>query len=535
MKNILINIVFILGLSSILLVGCKDDIAPIIEKLEFNRVFTPTELTARIRNMTTVELSWEVRPDASSYVVEFSEDSLEFGNIITTVNVPPNEIPFSYRLAGETQYSARIKGVSESGVEDSKWGEIAFKTDAENILFPPEDGDIEATSAILKWPAGEEATNFIINPGNVNRPITESEIAAGEATITELIGETEYNVKMLENDKQRGEVSFTTLVNLEGVTQVYPEDDLNEIITSAEDGAKLILYPGEYTVYQGDIVLNKSIIIKGFYPYDKPKVNIQFLIEDGATDISISDIEMIGEYIDATTESDEMLSYAFKFNSSASASFGDLTIQSCMIHNYEKSLLAGSSNVFSVESILVDNCIVSNVLNDGGDFIDFRQSYVGNLVVSNSTFVNVASVNTRDFIRMDGSTKGNTYDDGSRTPEIKVTNCTMNNVMNSGSSMKRFFYVRWSQHTIESKNNLFTDMGISVYTNQSLTLQPECSYNNYYNADGYFTDVAEVKIDISKTYTTVDPGFVDAANGNFTVTNQTVLDNYVGDPRWLGN
>lgn len=535
MNKIIKNIIIVIGLASVLLVGCKDDITPIIEELDFNRVFTPTEVTVRIRNMTTAELSWEVRPDASSYVVEFSEDSLEFVNIVATETVLPNEIPFSYRLAGETQYSARIKGVTEGGIEESKWAAIVFRTDAENILYPLEDGDVQAKSAVVKWPAGEEATHFVINPGNVNRPITAQEIAAGEANITDLTGETEYNVKMLENDKQRGEVTFTTLVDLEGVIQVRPEDDLNAVITTAEDGAELILYPGEYTVFQGDIVINKSISIKGLYPYDKPKINIQFLIETGAGDISVADVEMIGEYVDATTGGEELISYAFKFNSTDDAAFGNLIIKGCNIHNYEKSLLAGSSNVFSVESVLVDDCIVSNVITDGGDFIDFRASYVGKLTVSNSTFYKVATENTRDFIRMDGSTKGNTYDDGTRTPEIIVTNCTMNNVMNSGSSMKRFFYVRWSQHTIESKNNLFTDMGISVYTNQSLTLQPECSFNNYFNADGYFTEVPEIKTDNSNNYTMVDPGFVDAANGDFTVTNQTVLDNFVGDPRWLGN
>lgn len=535
MKNIFKNIVFIIGLSSLIFVGCKDDISPIIEELDFTRIFTPTEVTVRIRNMTTAELSWEIRPDANSYIVEFSEDSLEFGNIVATETVMPDQIPFSYRLAGETQYSARIKGVSDKGIEDSKWAEIAFRTDAENILYPLGDEDVLATSAVLKWPAGEDATHFLVNPGNINRPITAEEIAAGKATITDLTGETEYNVKMLKNDKQRGEVTFATLVDLEGVIQVHPEDDLNAIIMEAEDGAELILYPGEYTVFQGDIILNKSISIKGLYPYDKPKINIQFLIETGAGDISVADIEMIGEYVDATTGDEELISYAFKFNSSSSAAFGNLIIKGCDIHNYEKSLLAGSSNVFSVETVIVDDCIVSNVLTDGGDFIDFRASYVGKLTVSNSTFYNVATENTRDFIRMDGSTKGNTYDDGTRTPEVSVINCTMNNVMNSGSSMKRYFYVRWSQHTIESKNNLFTDMGISVYTNQSLTLQPECSFNNYFNADGYFTEVAEIKIDNSNNYTTVDPGFVDATNGDFTVTNQTVLDNFVGDPRWLGN
>jgi len=30
----------------------------------------------------------------------------------------------------------------------------------------------------------------------------------------------------------------------------------------------------------------------------------------------------------------------------------------------------------------------------------------------------------------------------------------------------------------------------------------------------------------------VNPGFVDAVNGDFTVTNQDLIDFSVGDPRW---
>jgi hypothetical protein len=533
MRKILKNIAFVIGLFSVIFVGCKDDIDPIVEELDFNRVFSPTELTARIRNMTTVELSWEVRPDASSYVVEISEDSLVFGNIIASVTVKPDEIPFSYKLEGETRYSARIKGVVEGGIEDSKWAAIVFRTDAENILFPLEGEDITATTVMIKWPAGEEATNFIINPGNVNRPITAEEIAAGEATITDLAGETDYTVTMMKNSKQRGQATFKTLVDLGGATALYPEDDLNEIFTNAGEGDKFVLYPGDYTVYTGVIILNKSISIKGLYPYDMPIVHAQFEIEDGAQTVEITNIELTGSYLDEGSES--TLDYAIRFNSE-NVAYGSLSVSGSKIYNFNKSfIITQTSSACSVESILVDNCIVSDIYNDGGDFLDYRLSYIGNLTITNSTFINCATVNTRDFIRMDGESKGNTYDDGTRTPEIEVSNCTFYNVMNSESSMKRLFYVRWTQHTIKSSNNLMAEMGVSVYTNQSLTLQPECTYNNYFNAVGYFTEAENVKIDNSSNYTTLDPGFADPENGNFTVTNQTLLDNRVGDPRWLGN
>ena len=78
---------------------------------------------------------------------------------------------------------------------------------------------------------------------------------------------------------------------------------------------------------------------------------------------------------------------------------------------------------------------------------------------------------------------------------------------------------------------------VGYYTNQSRSAQPECSMNNYYNAPGFYTDgyASGAKIDISGNYTTLDPGFADAANGDFTISNQTLIDNGIGDPRWRSN
>ena len=36
-------------------------------------------------------------------------------------------------------------------------------------------------------------------------------------------------------------------------------------------------------------------------------------------------------------------------------------------------------------------------------------------------------------------------------------------------------------------------------------------------------------------YSTLDPGFADPASGDFTVSNQTIKDKNIGDPRWLSN
>ena len=104
--------------------------------------------------------------------------------------------------------------------------------------------------------------------------------------------------------------------------------------------------------------------------------------------------------------------------------------------------------------------------------------------------------------------------------------------MNSSSSTKRLFYVRWQNaaEVLSISNSLFVDMGVSVISNQSDTDMPTFNMNNYFNAAGYYDETQKV-YDNSGNYTTEDPGFVDPANNNFTITNQTLIDNNIGAQR----
>lgn len=58
---------------------------------------------------------------------------------------------------------------------------------------------------------------------------------------------------------------------------------------------------------------------------------------------------------------------------------------------------------------------------------------------------------------------------------------------------------------------------------------PAFSDNNYTNAVNY-TDPLQKVYDASGT--TLDPGFADAANYDFSLSNQTLIDAEVGDVRW---
>ncbi|HEX5112974.1 MAG TPA: DUF5123 domain-containing protein, partial [Saprospiraceae bacterium] len=114
---------------------------------------------------------------------------------------------------------------------------------------------------------------------------------------------------------------------------------------------------------------------------------------------------------------------------------------------------------------------------------------------------------------------------------VLIDHCTLYGVSNT---QDRILYVRFVTNSLTVQNTIIAGTD-GYYTNQANSAQPTCSGNNYFNAAGFYTPayVTNAKIDESGTHTTLDPGFADAVNGNFTVSNQTLKDNNVGDPRWL--
>ncbi len=514
MKKLMIRVSLVVtALCSVFFTGCEDKIDPLIEEMDLDRALTPTELTARIRNLTTVELTWNTKTNVDYYVVEFSEDSLEFNTIIFTDEVTSDELPYQHAFAGETRYSARVKAVSE-GTEDSKWTAVTIETAQENIFLPKQDGDIQATEATLRWIANSDVTHFVITPGGAERTITAEEKIAGIATITGLTSETAYSVQLKNDSKNRGVSTFTTLIDIGDATAVYPEDDLSAIIAAADAGATLVLFPGNYAVNAGEtIVLNKSISIRGLYPYDKPKIHVAFNLQSGATHVEIIDLDLNGT---GTITLDRPFNLG-----TAGVAYGSVKISGCNIHDFGPQFIYGNVAA-TLDLFSVDNSIITN-FSGGGDFIDFRLAYVKEVKLTNSTFNNCAP--SRDFIRVDAAPA---YTGTGLTTNVLIDHCTLYGVSNTAD---RIVYVRFDINDITVTNNLFANTD-AIYSNQASTdASIAFSNNNYFNAASLF-DPTKTRFDGSGSLTQLDPGFVNAPEGDFTITNQTLLDNAVGDPRW---
>lgn len=497
--------------------SCADDRAEEITSVNYDRVFSPVNPEAFVINRTDVRLSWSPNRNADSYTVEvFADDSLTFTGtpVLQFEGITADQLPYYIRgLDGNTQYSIRIKSVA-AGITDSKWSSVFVETETENIFLPFEDGDLKATSVTLRWTPGKKLTAIGIEPGGITHTVTADEMAAGVATIDGLTGETSYTATLYNGTKVRGVLDFMTLVDIGNAIPVHPEDDFLAMLAAANDGDAFALFPGTYGAAD-KFVVNKNIEIKGVYPYNKPVLNGYISIEDGAG-LLLKDVTMDGTGLIDGNQS-------LIFNTSG-VNYASLDVEGCEIMNYVKGLFY--LNVAStVESITFNNCIIHDIQCSGGDFMDSRKGFYYALNFTNNTVYN--SCPDRDFIRFDDASA--TFP--GMTATITVDHCTLYGVSNS--STKRLLYVRFVSNEITFTNTIVAETA-AMFSNQSKTdSTPTFGGNNFFNAPGLFSATGSGAFFYDDSAMNENPGFVDASNGDFTVTNELLKAKGTGDPRWI--
>lgn len=512
MNKFIKRFTYILSLSvALIATGCSDDIDPEITSLDTDRVFSPTGVTAKIVDQTGVRLTWNANAKAENYQIEI----LQGGETVKTIKEITNaDIPYTLTgLDGETEYTAQIKAMA-AGVADSKCSTVTFKTDPEQIFKAIVADELKATEVTLRWTAGEVANEIVLTPGNIKHAVTAEEIAAGKAIITGLVGETAYTAKLMKGTMTRGTATFTTLIDLGNAIKVEPTDDLATLITAAINGDVFALMPGTYEV--ATLSVTKSISIKGARPNDKPVLSGTIIrISEGAG-LELKDLVLDGL---SPAGGDQAIIY------DADGNYGNFTMDACLIKNHTKGTMY-VNNKSLIESMTITNCIYSNIECNGGDFIDFRNGIAKTFIYKYNTAYNSAAA--RDFFRMDDN--GSTNFPGV-TSIVTIENNTFYNVTNK--SDKRMLYIRLkgNNEIHFNKNILATTAG--YYSNQTSTKIAEMINNNYFNAPNFTASTADKAINDKGTYTSVDPGFKDAAKGDFTVSNETLKDNNIGDPRWL--
>ncbi len=526
MNKIVRKIAYILSLSTVLFIAGCEDIPLEVTSLNVDRLFSPIGIEAKVSNKTQVTIDWVLDSNAESYTLEvYADDSLTFaGTPIMVINgIEGTQVPYTIAtgLIGQTKYSARVKSVG-ANISESKWTGVFFKTDSEQLFAPVADAEIQDHQVTLHWTAGEAATSIVLTAGEnvVTHDVTAEEIAAGSATVTGLLEDASYTAKLMKDAKPRGSVKFVTLMDLtaSGTIVVNPGDDLLSIIQGAASGARIVIVPtsenDEFFVGGVTLELDKSISIRGYSKVVRPILHAQFRAIAAGVSLTVRDVILNGSS-DGTLR-DHLLQFTI-----SDIACGDFYFKDCIITNYNKSLVAAASNIaVSINSFSLINCKVSNILTNSADCIDIRSGCLVNATLQNSTFANCAPA--RDFFRLDevsASFPG-------KTTTIKVDKCSFNGVSDDAS--RRILYVRFANNAITFTNNVVANSK-GYHTNQTAT-NVTYSNNNYYKADK-FTIAGTVDAPAypdQSAFTTFDPQFVDAPNGNLTIKNSDLLSKGVG-------
>lgn len=521
MKRYINNIVIFLAtflLGGPVFTSCED--IDEITNLNLDRVLSPVNLTTRVSNKTNLIVSWTLSNNADQYVIELYTGKTieENATAIKTYTIGSKEVPYTITgLDGETDYTVRVKGImSDKSREDSKWCSATFKTDAEQIFYAVVPEEIEATQVILRWPAGEYAQTIVLTPGDIVYDVTSEDIATGSAVIKGLSGETSYTAKLMNGNKTRGTITFTTPVDTGDAILIESSEELINALANLEGGEILALTDGTYLGDDASLNfnINKTVSIATAKSGGKVILNGHIRLKTGAG-LSLTNITL-----DGTGGSGDQ---AIIFQDAGAN--GTISLEGCEIRNYVKGVFY-VNYATAIDKIIFNNCVLHDIT-CSNDFFDCRKGVVKELTLSNSTVYN--SCASRDFVRMDNDGYASFP---SILPVINITNNTLVNVI-SGDATKRLLYVRYTGNSINFTQNIVYGTS-GIFSDQGGTSKPDFQNNNYFNTPGLVSIIGKSKFfDDSSTKTELDPQFTDATKGDFTVGNAEVKDLKIGDPRWL--
>ena len=201
-----------------------------------------------------------------------------------------------------------------------------------------------------------------------------------------------------------------------------------------------------------------------------------------------------------------------------------VSVRNCEISGYAKSIIYVSKETSSAGDIEFTGNLIHNMGTGQGSF-DIRKGAANSLTVMNNTIYN----GSRDIFRIDADVEG--------VAGVTVTNNTFYNI--TGGNSNGLARIRASvANGITISNNIFVDMLSSnypfVHTNTTETNTVNVAGNFFYNFhEEWFSDMDEATATANGGAVLTASPLADPANGDFTVTDETVRAAGAGDGRWL--
>jgi hypothetical protein len=293
---------------------------------------------------------------------------------------------------------------------------------------------------------------------------------------------------------------------------------LSETYASATADDVIILGDGNYTV-DATISLTKGITIKAQNALQATVIGAGFIFN--TTDIT--DVKFEGLVFDGTKSIDGVMQLYFT-DINGATNLNNVTIENCRILNYGNCLLRANRAEAVCNEFKVNNCFIRNFgASNLYPFFQCTKTKFTKLELTNSTITDLVP----EFIQFYGTAGGNDE------AIILFKNNTFYNVVSSAARKP----MSGKSGKLYIQNNIFVKSpvhGTSEITFDASVTTVELTNNVIFDfAEGAFMGAAGWLVNTGNT--DVDPGFIDAANYNFTLpTGSALIAANIGDPRWFG-
>lgn len=526
--------------------ACEEFGFPVDES--FKRLFSPVTFASENITATSADLTLSKVPGADTYVIEFSEDSLQFTTIVRTLTLKADTLSYASGstsvylirvgdLKGATRYSARLKALSSTNEQpESKWDLITFATRSEQIFKNVLSSEKTDMSVILRWDASGAGVTHIMMTNTIDNTtkredLTAADKAASMKLIEGLNGSTTYTADIYNNDNKRGSITFRTneSVPSEGkVIRLTGTENLNELLAAESGDITLVMPAGSlfeaswldpgsgntsYTLPMSDNIT--KLTFWGVEGDVKAKLHATSIkLGAGITELRFKNIEYYGK---ASTAD-------YVLNENTTRAITHISFEDCEVHTVRGVIrMQNDANMTTLEKVLIKNCIMHDIGNYSITNTGAANTKLMDLEISESTFYNI----TDPMCNMK-----------SIATSVVVDQCTFFNAFGNGRYFLQF-NASFVPEKLQVSNCIFGQMNATVFdgTQTMRATNPKITTpfveNSYHTTSDFFIHTGYPMTGIIEYTGTAADLFVDPAARNFRIKDVTFGGlTTAGDPRW---
>jgi len=549
MKNIKFSRVLLLILGVMLFFSCSEG----QEVFPETRLFRPVLNSDLSSEKNSIIVDMAKMKEAVSYKVEISRD--KFATVLKTIETTENKVIIP-DLLWNTEYQVRSTAIAATPEFNSKISDLGSVITEKfpSIMQAPAANDVIDIAAKVHWATGlgtgapiTDVKVFAITDEELKTPlathaVSSSEQAAGEKIIGGLLPDTEYQLAIFSGETIRGWekyktksplVSGSNVIDLRGV--VGDPDILVKTLKDPQtaDGSIILLNGG--STYNGadgasNYSFNKSITIQSGYSFNPAGATIYFAKEFVvATGSTISSIVFDGLTLTGIG-SPTGTSGNYVFNINATATIGEIKFNNCKINQFRGVVRAQGTLVGTINSFVVNNCIINNIGSYGVLNMDSATWKFNDAVIKSSTIYK-----TNLFL----TSKTN-------SSSVLVEDCTINDVPEKTRAIFNWSGTAGNTNVtngITIKNTIighgYDTAGGTDYLIKGITGLTGTTFivtNSYATSDFKYTATSTTPIPNFPNFTyskTANDLWKDAANGDFNIKDPSFAGiKDAGDPRW---